>query len=268
MASTALDQPPAGLAMKVLILCGGEGVWAYPHKHLIPRAMLPVAGLPAVEQLMRTYAAHGFDDFVLAVGRHKQHLVEYFNRRPEWRVEYVDTGDRADSGTRIRRCLHLLGARFHVTYADCLGDVDLDALGVFHLAHGDGATVTTVPLRSQHWVLVSDHDDRVTQLVAKPTLAEHWINAGYFVFDRDALLYAPGDNLESDILPQLVQAQKLRAYRHRGFWRRLDTPKDRLELESLWVAHSRDLDAKRLASGAALPGWRGRRQRLPETSLS
>jgi glucose-1-phosphate cytidylyltransferase len=240
--------------MKVVILCGGQGTRAYPYTKRVPKALMPVAGLPVVEQVMRIYAANGFDDFVLAVGYLREQIQRYFRGRRNWRVDCVDTGDDTDTGGRVRKCLDHVGPIFHATYCDGLGDVDLKALVDFHSAHGDGATVTAAPLRSQYGILQIDSDERIVDFHEKPILREHWINAGFFVFDRDCIAETSGDNLERDMLPELARQRRLRVHRHQGFWRSMDTQKDQQELDRLWEPFSQSLDAATVAGGK-LPGW-------------
>jgi hypothetical protein len=131
--------------MKVVILCGGQGTRAYPHTQHTPKPLMPVAGLPVVEQVMRIYAAHGFHHFVLAVGHLKEALIEYFRLHPEWSVQCVDTGDVSDTGERIVRCLDNVGDRFHATYCDGLGDVDIRACPTFIVA-----TAMELPSQPHH----------------------------------------------------------------------------------------------------------------------
>ena len=242
--------------MKVVILCGGQGTRAYPYSRRVPKALMPVAGLPIVEQVMRIYARHGFDEFVLALGHLKEDIAKYFGARRDWNVQLVDTGADADTGERVRRCLPYVGERFHATYCDGLGDVDLGALTRFHAEHGDAATLTAAPLRSQYGVLRFDEADRITDFVEKPVLSEHWINAGFFVFERAAIEATPGDNLERDILPRLSEARTLRVFRHAGFWRSMDTHKDQIELDALWGPLELRLQQQMpLAPLPALPRW-------------
>ncbi|MDQ6879979.1 MAG: sugar phosphate nucleotidyltransferase [Candidatus Dormibacteraeota bacterium] len=221
----------------------------------MPKALMPVAGLPVVEQVMRIYASQGFDEFVLAVGYLKEDLLTYFRHRTDWNVECVDTGDISDTGTRVRLCLEHVGAEFHATYCDGLGNVDLRSLVEFHSRHGDGATMTAAPLRSQYGILQSDSDDRITQFLEKPVLPQYWINAGFFVFDREIFAKIEGENLERDILPKLAARRHLRVFRHRGFWRSMDTQKDQQELDVLWQPFSQDLDDRTPAGGAGVPQW-------------
>lgn len=243
--------------MKVLILCGGQGTRAYPYTRRMPKALMPVSGVPIVEQVMRIYAAQGFQEFVLAVGYLKEDITKYFQRK-RWRVECIDTGAATDTGERVRRCLDYLTPTFHATYCDGLGDVDLHTLVDFHQRHGDSATMTAAPLRSQYGILKSDGEGRIQEFVEKPTLREYWINAGFFVFERSAIAETAGANLERDILPQLARQQMLRVYRHDGFWRSMDTHKDQQELDSLWAPFSMRLE-EQLPDPGRVPGWLNRR---------
>ena len=241
--------------MKVVILCGGQGTRAYPYTRHMPKALMPVAGIPVVEQVMRIYAAQGFEEFVLAVGYLKEDIFTYFRHRTDWNVECVDTGERTDTGGRIRQCLDYVGERFHATYCDGLGNIDLNRLVEYHRQHGDVATMTAAPLRSQYGILRADDDDRITEFVEKPVLPEYWINAGFFVFETAALGKMSGENLERDILPKLASSRQLRVFRHRGFWRSMDTHKDQQELDVRWEPFSRDLEERTPAGGAEIPEW-------------
>ncbi|HVJ99039.1 MAG TPA: sugar phosphate nucleotidyltransferase [Acidimicrobiia bacterium] len=228
--------------MKVVILCGGMGTRAYPYTTHIPKALMPVSGLPIVEQVMRIYADQGFDEFVLAGGYLKEDISRYFEARNRWNVQIVDTGDTSDTGERVRRCLDLVDDHFHATYCDGLGDVDLHALANAHLERGGGATMTTVQLRSQYGIVEHDEAGRITGFLEKPVLPDRWINAGFFVFERDAYERAAGDNLERDVLPRMSEERILHINRHYGFWRSMDTFKDQQELDGLWAPFSATLD--------------------------
>jgi glucose-1-phosphate cytidylyltransferase len=227
--------------MKVVILCGGMGTRAYPYTTRIPKALMPVAGLPIVEQVMRIYASQGFDEFVLAVGYLKDDITRYFGGRDRWNVEIVDTGDTTDTGGRLHACLDRVGDNFHATYCDGLADVDLHALTRAHLNRG-GATMTTVQLRSQYGIVETDGHGRIVTFVEKPVLPDRWINAGFFVFEREAIAAAAGDNLERDVLPTLAARRSLHVNQHYGFWRSMDTFKDQQQLDELWIPYSVALD--------------------------
>jgi glucose-1-phosphate cytidylyltransferase len=220
----------------------------------MPKALMPVGGIPVVEQVMRIYARHGFDEFVLAVGHLKQDIIRYFGASRDWNVRCVDTGSGTDTGERVLRCLPHLGTSFHVTYCDGLGDIDVTRLTEFHGGHQDGATMTAVPLRSQYGVLRFDGGDRVAEFVEKPVLPEYWINAGFFVFDAGIFEGLHGANLERDLLPALAARGRLHAFKHHGFWRSMDTYKDQVELDGQWTALGGG-DGQALPAADRVPPW-------------
>ncbi len=135
--------------MKTVILCGGRGTRAYPHTIDLPKPLLDVGDVPILLHLMETYAAQGFDDFVLSAG-FRRDLIERFaaDLPRHWSVEVVNTGEETGTGERIRWCRGRLGQTFLATYGDGLGAVDLRALLDYHASHRGAATVTTVPLPS------------------------------------------------------------------------------------------------------------------------
>lgn len=225
--------------MQAVILCGGKGTRAYPQTREVPKALMQIAGMAIVERVMRIYAADGFHEFVLSCGYLKEAIMDHFSHpRGDWDVVCVDTGEDADTGDRVWNLRHHLRSSFHVTYCDGLGDVDISSLQDFHVSHGDLATVTAVPLRSQYGILHSDGDGRVVGFEEKPILAEYWVNGGFFVFDGRVFDHWQGHNLEREVLPELAKHGHLHLYRHRGFWRSMDTYKDQQELDKVWPAYA------------------------------
>jgi len=223
--------------VRTLILCGGKGTRAYPRTSEVPKPLLEVAGRPVLWHVMEIYARQGFTDFVLAAGFKAELLEEFAATVPaHWRVRVRDTGEDTNTGARIARCAPDMGQTYFVTYSDGLGDVDLVDLLAFHQRHPGAASMTTVPLPSQYGTIESDEDGRVRSFKEKPSLSDHWINAGFFVLESRADHWFEGDDFEREVLPALGSAGELYAYRHRGFWRSMDTYKDALELSALCEA--------------------------------
>lgn len=251
--------------MQVVILCGGKGTRSYPFTEYFPKVMMPISGTPILVHLMRLYAKQGFKDFVLATGHRKEILFDYFEGRfPEWNVRLVDTGEESDTGERIRRCADFVDDTFFATYGDGLGNVDLHELLAFHRAGGGMATLTSVPLRSQYGTILFDSNGAVRQFIEKPVIPDCWINAGFFVFEKQVFRVWEGQNLETHILPRLAHMGALRAYLHRGFWKSMDTSKDQAEMERIHngAAPWMDARAEATANGAyrvvnAAGAWEG-----------
>ncbi len=220
--------------MQALILCGGKGTRAYPHTLELPKPLMEVAGTPILRHVMAIYARQGVTELVLSAGYRADLVRDFAATLPAgWDVQVVDTGESTGTAGRVSGCADLLGPVFMVTYGDGLGDVDLAALLAFHTGHPGAATVTAVPLPSPYGTMEWDGSARVRRFLEKPRLEDHWINAGFFVFDRRALDHWTGDDLEREVLPALAAAGQLYAYRHTGFWRSMDTYKDALELSAL-----------------------------------
>jgi glucose-1-phosphate cytidylyltransferase len=251
--------------MRVVILCGGLGTRLRDLTEVLPKPMVPIGGRPIVWHIMRHYARHGFDDFVLCLGYKKEVFIDFFlnykahncdltiklGARPEltfhdndvsldsWRVTLADTGMTTQTGSRIRRAAKFLdGPRFMMTYGDGLSDVDLGALVAAHRASGKLATITAVHPASRFGEVQMD-GAHVTSFYEKPQTAAGYINGGFMVFERAFVdRYIRNDEdvtLEAHALAEAAQDGQLNAHRHEGFWQCMDTARDHGVLEDLWA---------------------------------
>lgn len=224
------------MTVRTVILCGGKGTRAYPQTVSVPKPLLEVDGKPVVNHVMEIYAKHGFTDFVLATGYKHEAVVEFAaGLQNDWTVDVIDTGEETNTGGRVRKIADHVGDTFFVTYSDGLGDVDLQGTLAHHNAHPGFATMTTVPLPSQYGTVEFNDDGQVQRFREKPKLPDHYINGGFFVFDRRCFDAWPelGEDLERDVLPSFGAAGELYVYKHTGFWKSMDTYKDALELTAL-----------------------------------
>jgi glucose-1-phosphate cytidylyltransferase len=223
-----------------VILCGGRGTRLQEHTREIPKPLVEIGGEPIVGHVIRVYAAQGFERFVLATG-YRGAMIEDYARQAQWphgtTVECVDTGEATPTGGRIKLLEPRLAREtFCATYADGVADIDLDGLLAFHAGHGRLASMTVVRPELQFGVAELDGDGRVTGFREKPR-SEHWVNGGFFCFERGALEHMTTESvLEREPLRALAAAGELRAYRHEGFWECMDTYKDAVALNDLWAA--------------------------------
>jgi glucose-1-phosphate cytidylyltransferase len=246
----------------VVILCGGRGTRlqeqgaaagpagtqrAAPGRAVrpggceIPKPLVEIGGEPIVGHVIGVYAAQGFERFVLATG-YRGAMIEDYARVRSWpagvTVECVDTGVETPTGARIKLLESWLAGEgtFCVTYADGVADIDLDALLAFHTGHGALASMTVVRPELQFGVAELDGEDRVSGFREKPR-SEQWVNGGFFCFEPHALDRMTSESvLEREPLRELAAAGELRAYRHNGFWKCMDTYKDTVVLNDLWAA--------------------------------
>jgi glucose-1-phosphate cytidylyltransferase len=225
--------------MDVVILCGGRGTRLQERTQEIPKPLVEIGGQPILWHIARLYAEQGLRRFVLCTG-YKGELIEAFVRAQMWpegvEVTCVDTGLDTPTGGRIHRIADRVGERFCATYGDGLADIDLRAELAFHRRHGATATMTVVRPELQFGIADIDDDDRVTGFHEKPR-GEHWVNGGFFVFQRDVFDVLTEESvLERGPLERLAADGQLRAYRHTGFWECMDTYKDAVALNDLWAA--------------------------------
>lgn len=248
--------------MKTVILCGGRGTRLGEHGVSVPKALIEIGGRPVLWHLMKIYAHYGSKDFILCLGFLGDAIKRYFlehhwlysdftlemsragdyrlsNRAADsedWRITFAGTGFDTNTGGRVKRIEKYVGddETFCVTYGDGLADIDLRALLEFHHSHGRLATLTAVHPRSNFGVMKLDAEGAVTEFQEKPVITE-WVNGGFFVFNRKVFDYLDENCvLEREPLERLATERQLMAYRHKGFWKCVDTYKDNLEFNQLW----------------------------------
>jgi glucose-1-phosphate cytidylyltransferase len=248
--------------VQAVILCGGLGTRLAEETEVRPKPMVEIGGRPILWHIMKLYAHFGIMDFILCLGykgdmirdyflnysamnsdirvhigdRRVEHL-EPFHAEEKWRVLLAETGLSTQTGGRIHRASkYVEGDEFMVTYGDGVADVDLRALQEFHRKQGKLATVTAVRPASRFGEL-HIRGDLAEDFREKPQLDEGWINGGFFVFSRKALDYiGPETILEREPLERLARDGQLAVFRHEGYWRPMDTMRERRALEEEWAS--------------------------------
>ncbi len=246
--------------MKAVILAGGLGTRISEETHLKPKPMIEIGGKPVLWHIMKMYAAHGVNEFIICCGYKGYVIKEYFanyflhmsdvtfdmarNRmavhEPKaepWRVTLIDTGEQTLTGGRLKRVASFLEGdeTFFFTYGDGVADVDFSAQLAFHQAHGRMATVTAVQPPGRYGALQLE-DSVVTGFAEKPRGDGGSINGGFFVLSSRCIEFIEGDasSWEAEALPRLATVGELVAYSHDGFWQAMDTLRDKNLLEDLW----------------------------------
>ena len=225
--------------------------------------MVEIGGKPIIAHLMSTYAAAGFEEFVVALGYKQEIIKDYFRSlyatnndltvdfstgdievrersKLNWKVHLIDTGLSTMTGGRIKRLQSVVGNEtFMCTYGDGLASIDVRELLAFHRKAGREATVTAVRPPARFGTLDIE-GDRVVQFVEKPQTSEGWINGGFFVFEPSVFGRIAGDEtlLEHEPLMDLARDGQLSVFKHEGFWQPMDTLRDKRHLEDLWASGS------------------------------
>ncbi len=246
--------------MKAVILAGGLGTRFAEETSLRPKPMIEIGGRPILWHILKIYAAHGVNDFVICCGYKGYVIKEYFanyflhmsdvtfdmrenemvvheKRAEPWKITLVDTGDDSMTGGRLKRVAdHVRDEElFFFTYGDGVGDVDITKSIAFHRAHGKAATLTATYPPGRFGAL-SIEGGQVTEFLEKPQGDGGMINGGYFVLSPKVLDYIESDltTWEQEPLRNLATDGELMAFEHHGFWQPMDTLRDKQHLEALW----------------------------------
>ena len=246
--------------MKAVILAGGLGTRFAEETSLRPKPMIEVGGRPILWHILKIYAAHGVNDFVICCGYKGYVIKEYFanyflhmsdvtfdmrgnemivheTRAEPWRVTLVDTGDDSMTGGRLQRVReHVKDEEFFFfTYGDGVGDIDITKSIAFHRTHGKLATMTATYPPGRFGALEIENG-QVTHFLEKPQGDGGMINGGYFILSPKVIDYVEGDDTiwEQEPLRQLAADGELMAYEHHGFWQPMDTLREKQLLNALW----------------------------------
>jgi len=249
------------MAIKVVILCGGFGTRLREETELKPKPMVEIGNMPILLHIMKIYAYHGFNEFILCLGYKGEVIREYFyhynilsndftielgknkieiypsHSENGWKVTLVDTGLKAMTGARVKRIeRYIEDDTFMLTYGDGVTDLNIRELLNFHKSHGKIGTVTGVFPPSRYGELLL-HGNEVVAFNEKPEIHDYVINGGFFVFNKRFFNYLnENDNciLEREPLQKLAFDGELKVFHHKGFWQCMDTYRDYKYLTELW----------------------------------
>lgn len=248
--------------MKVVILAGGFGTRISEESHLKPKPMIEIGEKPILWHIMKIYSHYGFNEFIICLG-YKSHMIKEFfadyylhtsdvtfnleknemqvhnNYSEPWKVTLVDTGLNTMTGGRVKRIGEYLpdDEPFMLTYGDGVSNVNLTELLNFHKSHGKLATLTAINLDERFGVLQIDDDtETIHEFAEKTKAAGGWINGGFMVLEPEVLEYIENDEtiFEREPLENLAKNGELKAYKHDGFWKCMDTKRDHDSLEEMW----------------------------------
>ena len=249
----------------MVILAGGLGSRLSEETSLIPKPMVEISGRPILWHIMKIYSYWGFNEFVILTGYKSHYIKDYFinyytrysditvdmannaveihkNRNEPWKVTMLYTGPDTMTGGRLLRAKNFLdNRRFMLTYGDGVSDINIIELLKCHDRAGRLVTLTSVQPAGRFGSIDIDSDGAIKSFKEKPSGDGAWINGGFMVMEPEVFDYlSDGDGtiLERKPLENLAENGQLNAYKHRGFWRAMDTLKEKNDLTDMWIKGS------------------------------
>jgi len=247
--------------MKVVLLAGGMGTRLSEETDIRPKPMVEIGGKPILWHIMKIYSHYGFNDFIVCLGYKGYFIKEYFyhyflhnsdvtfdfskqnqerivhNTKAEpWKVTLVDTGAETMTGGRLKRVKEYIeNETFMMTYGDGVSNINIKELVDHHKHLGKKATLTAVLPSGKFGALAMD-GDTITAFQEKPKGDGSWVNGGFFILESSVFDLIKDDSTiwEREPLEQLASSGELTAYKHNGFWKPMDTLRDKIELNAMW----------------------------------
>ena len=246
--------------MKVVLLAGGLGTRLSEETSLRPKPMVDIGDKPILWHIMKIYSSYGFNDFVICLGYKgyiiKEYFANYFLHQSDvtidlgnnsiethhsaaepWKITLVDTGKDSMTGGRIKSIQsYVKDETFLLTYGDGVGDVDIKALIASHTKAKKMVTVTAVQPTGRFGALNLDNSGSVASFLEKPKGDGAWINGGFFVCEPGVFNYIDGADTiwEREPMERIAAEGHMHAYKHHGFWKPMDTLRDKQELDREW----------------------------------
>ena len=223
--------------MKTVILCGGYGTRLSEETIIKPKPMVKIGNKPILEHIMGIYEYYGYNQFILALGYKSEYIKKYYKNKSKKNINLIYTGKDTKTGGRLLRLKNYLKNEktFMLTYGDGISNINIKQAIKFHKDHGKIATITAVrPPLSFGELKISRN--KVKSFKEKPQVGQGWINGGFFIFNNEILNFIKNDQimLEREPLEKLTKAGQLMAFEHKGFWKCMDTMRDKILLNKLW----------------------------------
>ena len=245
--------------MKVVILAGGYGSRLDEETNKIPKPLVKINNIPIIVHIMKIFSHYGFNDFIILTGYKSELIKDYFlnfnknnynvkinlkkntynffKEAPDWKINIVYTGLNTMTGGRLKKIQkYILDENFLMTYGDGICDLPINKLVEFHKKHKKLATVTAVEPPGRYGVL-KINKNTVSSFEEKISFSNFYINGGFFVLNKGIFKYIKDNKTiwEETPMKNLVKKNQLAAFKYKGFWKSMDTLKDKRELEKIFL---------------------------------
>ena len=223
--------------MKVVILAGGLGARLSEYTKLIPKPMVRIYNKPIIYHIMKHFSNYGYKDFYILLGYKGRVIKDYFKKKSlNWNIKLIDTGLNTMTGGRVKKIKKYLGnENFFLTYGDGVSNVNLKKLLKFHNKKKNALVTMTAVRPPARFGAIKIIGQRVKLFREKSKIDEGWINGGFFVVNPKFINYIDKSStfLEKQPLEKAAKMKKLYAYKHEGFWKSLDTLKDKNDFNEI-----------------------------------
>jgi mannose-1-phosphate guanylyltransferase / phosphomannomutase len=215
--------------MKAVVMAGGEGSRLRPLTSQFPKPLVPVAGTPVIEHVLRLLRNHGINDVILTLAYLGAEIRNRIGDGSDFdmNVEYVVEDRPLGTAGSVRNARDLIDDTFVVISGDALTDIDLSWAVEEHRKRQAAATIVlkSVPNPLEYGVVVTDDEGRITRFLEKPSWGEVFsdrANTGIYVMEASVL-----DNIRDnevsdwsqDVFPHMLRNGDLLAgVAASGYW--------------------------------------------------
>ena len=158
--------------MKAMIFAAGLGTRLKPLTDHMPKALVPVAGKPMLEHVIRKLIAAGCDEIVINVHHFADQIIDFMKEKNNFGITIHisdETDMLLDTGGGIKKASSFFNEPFLIHNVDILSNVDLKSLYEYHLTSGNDATLLVSPRKTVRYLLF-DEGNQLCGWVNKDTL--------------------------------------------------------------------------------------------------
>jgi len=244
---------------EAVILAGGVGKRLKPLTEHRPKPLIPVAGKPCIDYVIKSLVAADFKRVIITTGYLSDKVIKSIADGTQFGAHILYSFEEVPVGTAgaVKKVEGFLNGTFVVASGDVLADVDIKELYEFHKKKKAMATMalTRVDDPTEFGIVGVAKDGRVTRFKEKPKKEEAFsnlINAGIYILEPEVLDLIPSNQMfdfAKNVFPAMLEKGKpIYGKLIKGLWRDIGRPQDLL---------SASLDVVRRSGGkVSLPGVR------------